>query len=179
MRNVSRASVFVLTGPMASGKTTVARRLAARFALGVHLEGDVFRRSIISGRAEMTPDLEPAAVEQLRLRYRITAGAAQRYAADGFTVALDDVVAGPLLMEFVGYFTHRPLFVVALVPSPDALAARDAGRTATGYRDWGAADFYRGFIRDTPRIGLWLDTSDQTPDETVESILSRTSDAAI
>ena len=29
-----------------------------------------------------------------------------------------------------------------------------------------------GLRNDTPRIGLWLDSSDQTPDETVDEILA-------
>jgi GrpB-like predicted nucleotidyltransferase (UPF0157 family) len=82
---------------MAAGKTTVARLLAARFARGVHLEGDFFRRSIVRGREEMTPELSPAALDQLRLRYRLAAAAADTYAEAGFSVALEDVVAGPLL----------------------------------------------------------------------------------
>lgn len=47
-------AVFLVSGPMAAGKSTVARLLAARFERGVHLEGDVFRRSIVRGREEMT-----------------------------------------------------------------------------------------------------------------------------
>jgi hypothetical protein len=61
--------IYLITGPMAAGKTTVARLLAARFARGVHLEGDFFRRSIVRGRQKITPPLSPTALEQLRLRY--------------------------------------------------------------------------------------------------------------
>jgi hypothetical protein len=64
---------------MAAGKSTVARLLASRFKRGVHLEGDIFRRSIVSGREEMTPTASPEAVEQLRLRYRMAAAAAEGY----------------------------------------------------------------------------------------------------
>jgi predicted kinase len=80
---------------MAAGKSTVAPLLASRFAQGVHLEGDVFQRSIVSGRMEMTPDASPEALEQLRLRYRHAASVADAYFESGFTVALEDVVAGP------------------------------------------------------------------------------------
>ncbi|MBA3718523.1 MAG: hypothetical protein H0W87_09905 [Actinobacteria bacterium] len=53
------ARLFLLTGPSAAGKSTVGRLLARRFERGVHLEGDVFRRSIVSGREEPLPDLSP------------------------------------------------------------------------------------------------------------------------
>jgi cytidylate kinase len=35
--------VYLITGPMDAGTSTVARLLASRFERGVHLEGDVFR----------------------------------------------------------------------------------------------------------------------------------------
>jgi len=56
-------AVYLITGPMAAGKSTVARLLASRFPRGVHLEGDLFRRSIVTGREEVTPALRPEAME--------------------------------------------------------------------------------------------------------------------
>ena len=46
---------------------------------GVHVEGDVFRRFIVSGRCEMTPEPSGEALAQLRLRYRLTAEIAEHY----------------------------------------------------------------------------------------------------
>jgi hypothetical protein len=35
-------------------------------------------------------------------------------------------------------------------------------------------------LRDrTPRLGLWLDSSDQTPDETVDAVLDRLDEALV
>jgi len=39
----------------------------------VHVRGDLFRRMVVNGRADMTPDPSAEAVRQLRLRYRLTA----------------------------------------------------------------------------------------------------------
>lgn len=119
---------------MAAGKSIVARLLAARFEYGVGLEGDVFRRNIVAGRAEMTADPSPRALEQLRLRYRIAASAADAYVDAGFTVAVEDVVAGPLLAEYVELIRSRPLHVVVLMPSLEAIAARDDARGACRLR---------------------------------------------
>src|SRR5918992_2762849 len=93
----SKSAIYLITGPMAAGKSTVARLLGGRFERGVHLEGDFFRRSIVSGREEMTPDASAAALEQLRLRYRLAAMVADAYEGAGFTVVLEDVIAGPML----------------------------------------------------------------------------------
>ncbi len=165
-------AIYLITGPMAAGKSTVAPLLASRFARSVHLEGDVFRRSIVSGRVEMRPDGSPDELEQLRLRYRLAASAADTYFESGFTVVLEDVVAGPLLEEYRTLIRGQPCHVIVLLPSVEVVAARDAGRGETGYTEWTAAQFYEGFVNTTPRVGVWLDTSDLTPDETVEAILA-------
>jgi hypothetical protein len=165
-------AVYLITGPMAAGKTTVARLLASRFERGVHLEGDVFRRFVVSGRVEMTLDPSPDALEQLRLRYRLAAAAADEYFRAGFSVALEDVVGGPLLDEYHAMIRSRPCHVVVLLPSIEAVATREAGRTSKGYvGGWTIQKHHDDFVATTPRLGLWLDTTDQTTSETVDEIL--------
>jgi chloramphenicol 3-O-phosphotransferase len=168
------AAVYLITGPMASGKSTVAGLLAERFERGVHVEGDLFRRSIVTGRVEMTPDAAPEAVEQLRLRYRLAAAAADAYHQAGFAVALEDVVAGELLDEYTSMIRSRPCHVIVLMPSVDVIAAREAGRGDKGYTRWKVEELYEVFAATTPRVGVWLDTSRQTAEQTVDEILACT-----
>ena len=162
---------------MASGKSTAARLLASRFERGVFLEGDLFRQSIVSGREEMAPDPSPEALDQLRLRYRLTAAAADAYFEAGFGVALEDVVAGPFLGECRTLIRSRPCHMIVLLPSVEAVASRDAAREHHGYDRWSVKEFYDGFVRTTPRVGSWLDTTEQTPEQTVDEILARTAGA--
>lgn len=68
----------------------------------------------------------------------------------------------------------RPCHVVVLLPSVEAVAAREAGRAETGYGSWTVEELYEGFVRTTPRVGTWIDTTRLTPEESVEEILART-----
>jgi hypothetical protein len=58
-------------------------------------------------------------------------------------------------------------------------AQRDRERNKTGYGDWTADDLDAGLRRETPRLGLWLNTSHLTADETVDAILARRTEARI
>lgn len=162
--------VIVVTGVMAAGKSSVAEALAGRFPRGVHLRGDVFRRMVVSGRAEMTPLPTREAEEQLQLRYRLSAQAADTYAAAGFTVVVQDVILGADLRTYESLIRTRPCHVVVLAPRPEVVAAREAARPKTGYGEW-TVDMLQRALDDTPRIGHRIDNSGSTVEETVDQIL--------
>ena len=82
--------LFLITGVMASGKSTVAQLLAERLEKSVHLRGDIFRKMIVSGREDMSEDPSEEAVSQLHLRYRLTAETALAYFDQGFSVVIQD-----------------------------------------------------------------------------------------
>lgn len=166
-------AIFVITGIMASGKSTVADLLARQFERGVHLRGDSFRRMIVSGREEMLPQPTPEAERQLWLRHRLTAAAAETYVHAGFTVVLQDVIIGPMLDNFLQLFSYRPLYLVVLAPDQETVAARETTRQKQGYGLWTVEQLDRILRNDTPRKGLWLDNAAQRPDETVQEILHR------
>jgi chloramphenicol 3-O-phosphotransferase len=122
----------------------------------------------------MTPRASSEALEQLMLRYRLAATAADAYFDAGFTVVMEDVLAGPLLPQCLALIRSEPLHVVVLLPRREIVAAREVARATDGYEHWSLDALYELFANETPRVGLWLDTSDQTPDETVEAILAST-----
>lgn len=161
--------IILVTGAMAAGKSTVAQRLAEGMSRSVHLRGDIFRRMIVSGRIDMAADANPEAMNQLLLRYRAAAETARLYNSAGFSVVYQDVVVGPVLSEVVAMFKGYPLHVVVLCPSPESIAKREATRDKTGYGGV-SIDQLQKALEETPRIGLWIDSSAQKVEETVSAI---------
>ena len=167
-------SLFLVVGLPAAGKSTVGGLLARRFERGVHVEGDFFKRMIVSGRAKPARTPSDEWWSQMRLRCRMGAAVADSCLAAGFTVVAQDLVIGPLLSEYVGFIRSRPLLVVVLAPRAEVLAAREGARDKNGYGGDVSIEEADALLRaTTPRIGLWLDTSDQSPEQTVDEILRR------
>ena len=164
-------SITLITGVMASGKSTVAQALAERLSPGVHVRGDVFRRMIVSGREEMTVDPSPEAWRQLELRYRLMVQLALGHHDAGFRVVCQDVILGELLRQVVGMFGDIPVDVVVLCPRPEVVSRRERERGKAGYGAISVEDLDRSLWVETARIGRWIDTSDMTIGETVDRIL--------
>jgi len=164
--------IYLVTGIMAAGKSTIAQALAERLPRSVHLRGDVFRKFIVNGRAEMTLELSAEARAQLDLRYELAAESARRYANAGFTVVLQDVILGDDLGDMVRRISVRPLHVVVLAPAAAAVATREATRSKNAYGQMTPEQLDAAFRATTPRLGLWLDTTTLSVAETVDHILS-------
>ncbi|MEK8131617.1 AAA family ATPase [Paenibacillus filicis] len=171
--------IILITGIMASGKSTVAQLLAERFEKSVHVRGDIFRRMIVNNRKEVHPDARSEELDQLRLRYRLAAHSAEAYHQAGFTVVVQDVVVGPMLHDFISYIRNRPFYVVVLCPNSTVVTFREAARSKKGYGVWSVEALDRVLRNETPRIGLWLDSSEMSPEETVNEIMARLQNEAV
>jgi chloramphenicol 3-O-phosphotransferase len=171
--NMGNFDILLITGNMAAGKSSVAQALAEQLTRSVHLRGDVFRRMIVRGKAEMTHELSAEANHQLQLRYELAVASAKRYVDAGFSVVYQDIVIGSWLSKVVEAFHPYRLAVVVLCPGATVLAERDHARSKTGYLDRASIDEFERTLRaETPRIGYWLDNSDQTLGATVNEIMS-------
>lgn len=171
--------ILLITGVMAAGKSSVAQAIASRLPKSVHLRGDMFRRMIVRGRVDMGDQDEAEARAQLHLRYRAAVGVAKTYYAAGFDVVYQDVMIGPALSDVVAQFSAVPLHVVVLCPRPEIVKRREHDRDKTGYGDYSVTDLDDVLRKRTPRIGHWLDNSDQDVDETAEAILARLETAKV
>jgi hypothetical protein len=86
---------------------------------------------------------------------------------------------GQALTEIIELLEISPLFAVILAPRPDVVASREQLRGKTGYTDWDVEQLCSEFESATPRIGLWLDTVELSPTETVDEIMRRCSEGRV
>ena len=169
-------ALIVVTGIQAAGKSTIAHLLAQRFARGVHVEADALQRMIVSGDEWVTEPGEPTgeAARQLRLRLRNMCLLGVSFYQAGFTVVLDDIIMGERWQQLQAELEGVPFSLVVLAPGVDIVTSeRDTGRMKRPLgKEW--ARYLDDALRNTMAgVGLWVDSSDQTPQETVDEILCR------
>jgi predicted kinase len=159
---------------MASGKSTIARLLAQRFVRGVHIEADVLQRMIVSGSMWVSQPGEPdgEVAQQLRLRLKKLCLLGRSFFEAGFTVVLDDIILEDRWKHLQEDLHDLPFSLVVLAPQVDVVASqRDTNRAKAPQGQAWAAYLDHALRTTMVGIGLWIDTSEQTPEETVEQIL--------
>jgi predicted kinase len=170
--------MFVVSGTQGAGKTTVSSLLARRFRRGVHVSGDALQKMIVSGRqwpvasqTNINTDVEGEAARQLRLRNSNMCLLGLSFFGAGFTVVLDDIIVAERLTEVRGYLADVDFMFVMLTPSVEVVRQRERQRGTELWLEW---EWLTELIERTDdRIGLWLDSSTQTADETVDEIMRR------
>lgn len=158
---------------MAAGKSTIAEAFALRLEKSVHLRGDAFRRMIVRGREDMSDSPSKEALRQLDMRHCLTASAAIDYYNNGFTVVVQDNFLGDKLSDFSDLLNPHPTYIVVLNPTLQTIEQREYNRQKKGYTGFSVESLHDGFLRETPRIGLWLDTSEMTIERVVKEIENR------
>ena len=177
------SAIWLVTGAQASGKSTVADRLARRFELGVHVRGGQFYRWAVNGWVHVGDEDEQQARRHLDLRYRLSAEVAREYAVAGFTTVVQDNIYGVDVEHWLDR-VPGPKHLVVLRPRVDVVEHRDAERRRAlgkvAYRDGFTPAINDEHVASTRRdVGLWLDTSEQTPDQTVDEIIERAEEARV
>lgn len=161
-------SVVLVSGMPGVGKTTTAHGIAASAPRGALLDSDHIGESfIVSGF--VPPGGSPAEESegQLDLRRRNIFALASNYAAEGFTVAISDVVLWPSLLESYRSAIRAPLRFVLLTASTDAISHRDAHREKQVAAGWSHLRAEQDRWRSP---GLRLDTTGLTAAQTLDEI---------
>jgi len=165
-------AIYVISGTQGAGKSTVARLLAERFDRGAWVSADALQRMIVAGRvwpegAAMSGEAE----RQLWLRLKNACMLAASFVEMGISAVIDDLVIGERVNHLLEMLAGQTFRFVMLTPRLEVVREREAGRGTHLWEQWELLDTE---IRTrTQRIGLWLDNSDQTPEETVDEIVRR------
>ena len=169
--------VFVITGQLSAGKSTVAKALLDRFPFGYHIDVDGIREMVSSGLAgplEWTDETS----RQFALAVRASAALARVYADAGFAVAIEGGI-DPEQVEaaltdhglrdrMVGVVLHPPLEIAL-----ERNRSRQTKAFDTSILEGAMREIDADLARDAARPG-WheIDNSDEVVAVTVERILS-------
>ncbi|MGB8346343.1 MAG: hypothetical protein WCD86_15775 [Ktedonobacteraceae bacterium] len=170
----NQQAIIVVTGIQAAGKSTVSRLLAQSFARGVHVEADVLQHMIVSGGELVQETGEPRGEAErqylLRLKHMCLLG--RSFFEAGFTAVLDDIVLGESWQYVQAQLQGVPFSLVVLAPRVEVVAQkRDRNRAKRPLGEAWAIYLDHDFRTTMTGIGLWIDTSEMTPEETVDHIL--------
>jgi adenylylsulfate kinase-like enzyme len=169
--------IFVITGQLSAGKSTVSKALLDRYPLGYHIDVDGIREMVTSGLAsplEWTDETD----RQFGLAIQASAAIARVYSDAGFAVAVEgglDPAQVEMALEKHGLRDR----MVGIVLHPRLEVALDRNRTRqskafdTSILEGVMREIDGDLARDGARPG-WhdLDNSDESVGATVERILS-------
>jgi hypothetical protein len=92
--------------------------------------------------------------------------------ARGITAVVDDIVIGTRMDDLLDELAGESFVFVMLMPRLEVVRERERGRGTSLWEQW--ETLLDDELRNgTQRLGLWLDSSDQTPEQTVDEILAR------
>ncbi|MDR7384705.1 AAA family ATPase [Promicromonospora iranensis] len=168
---------LLITGTPGAGKTTVSQLVAERLPRAARVDGDVFGSMLVSGRATMIDEEGrwnpgPEGQRQLRLRMVNLCSVADNFADGGFAPVADTVVETREELRFIaGLLRVRPLMLVVLCPPLEVARQRNATRAPETRVDYDVAPLARNQRRELGDLGWWLDSGEQTPEETADLIV--------
>ncbi|GAA4906432.1 AAA domain-containing protein [Stackebrandtia albiflava] len=171
--------LIIITGVQAAGKTTVGRALAGLLPRAVHVDGDAVHRFVVSGEIPYDVPPPPGATEQLYLRYRGSLAVARVYRDAGFDAVFTDNIFGATLPDVLE-MAAGPVHLIVLDPDHATVVARETARDKTGYTDRITPELLMSALREeTPRWGLWWDSTGETAQQTAAALSSRLAEAVV
>lgn len=165
--------LILITGPPAAGKTTVANRLAKRFAKAIVIDENELRLMIRKG-FEAPRKKTREAKKQIRLVTQAAIFLAKLYSNAGFTVILTDVVISTKhLQQYAKPLRSNGFAAFGLLPNLATLRKRDRQRPKLEQMGSRVQELYRTCQKRKTNKIEWIDSTRQTPSQTVEKILAK------
>ncbi|HEY9324371.1 MAG TPA: hypothetical protein VIP50_05540 [Agromyces sp.] len=178
-------TAILVVGAPASGKSTVGRLLAERLRPGAFIEGDTLWQMVVAGREDMADPPSEAAIAQLELRYRHGAMLGRSFVEAGISAVHVDNIYGDGVAAQLDRMGGRRALVV-LRPSVEAIVSRETERGTGAYDGWigdgtlaDAVRTFDGWVGESPPVGLWVDSTGQSAEETVDWIMDRLDEALV
>lgn len=168
------SKILLVTGPPASGKSTVARRLAQHFPKSLHLPVDQLREMMVNGIQLPGAGWNDEVAQQFQWARLTAIYMAQLYARNSVDVIIDDVcVPAEFALDYASLGNSLDTHRVLLLPTSSALSKRlqerggPIDKILIEYLPW----FY-SYLESMPKDGwLVIDSSNWTVEQTVEKVL--------
>ncbi len=169
-------NIILITGCPGSGKSTIGRTIAEQFSLGIHLQVDVIRESIVKG-FQAPGEWTPEGIRQFALAREVATQWAHIYRDDGYHVVIDDVCIPEAFTEhYAGLVTQPKVTRVLLNPNRDALVERITKRGGP-FMDFFlnvAIPDVQGIIQVMPKAGwIIIDSSNLSIEQTTQAVMER------
>jgi chloramphenicol 3-O-phosphotransferase len=133
---------------------------------------------VVSGARYPTPEgTSEEALAQLSLRLENSVAVAKIFSANGFDAIVDEIIHAERFAQLVSLLDGQEFYFVTLLRSLEEMKQRWHAMNSPYAEKWDWLD--RDIREATPRVGLWLDTTGQTPDESVAEILQRLDEALV
>lgn len=172
------ARIIVMAGLPGAGKSTLSRRLAQHFDAAAHVEADRLQDLIVSGAVHGDVNgISDEAARQIRLRLHHAVLLARSFREAGFTAIVDDIITGPRFDHLRDELGDTPFSFVMLLRDLEVMKEswRAIGSPFVDSFDW-IDDEIR---HHTPRVGLWLETTGRSEDETFAELVTRLDEARV
>jgi hypothetical protein len=153
--------------------------LTQRFEKGLYIPVDDLRHMVVSGLSDMSFEVPPATLEQVRLAREAASSMARIYSDNEFAVAIDDFWYGDkpdeVYAQKIGQRVRRVLLLPNLETTVQRLYSRNPSEGSFKKILEGAIRQLHSDIAAHPKINwLVIDSSGLSVEQTVDKILART-----